>query len=123
MWAPEESTQGREEKNGDEHLDMLTPLLQQLGFGGPAGLCVGYFAKKAAKMTALLLGCLFVLLQVLAYYNIVSINWGGVSQAFDTAAETGVFENAMASLKRVLLHNVPFGAAFMGGVAVGAKKG
>lgn len=102
---------------------MLTPLLQQLGFGGVAGVCVGYFAKKAAKTMALLLGCLFVLLQVLAYYQIVSINWGGVSGAFDTAAETGVFDSAMASLMKVLLHNIPFGAAFLGGFAIGAKKG
>lgn len=97
--------------------------MQQLGFGGLAGLCVGYFVKKAARMMALLLGCLFVLLQVLAYYQIVAINWGGVSTAFDTAAGTGVFSNAMASLTRVLLHNLPFGAAFMGGFALGAKKG
>jgi uncharacterized membrane protein (Fun14 family) len=104
-------------------LEYLTPLLQQLGFGGIAGLCVGYFTKKAAKVLALLLGCLFILLQVLAYYNIVSINWGGVSSAWDSAAESGAIEGALGSLTTVLLHNLPFGAAFLAGFAIGVKKG
>ena len=71
---------------------MLTPLLQQLGFGGLAGLCVGYFAKKAAKMTALLLGCPFVLLQVLAHCQHRVYQLGGVSQASIPRQRPGVRE-------------------------------
>jgi len=38
-----------------------------LGFGGITGAIVGYTAKKVTKVVAILLGLVFILIQVLVY--------------------------------------------------------
>ncbi len=104
-------------------MGILGPLIQQLGFGGICGFCVGYFAKKVAKVTAFLIGGMFVLLQILIYYNIASVNWGAMGDAFEAGAKSGALDSAVGSLMKVLLHNLPFGAAFTGGLVLGLKRG
>ncbi len=104
-------------------MDFLVPLVQQFGFGGIAGFCVGLFFKKVAKLTAILFGLFFVLLQILAYHNFVQINWGAAGDAFEGAASSGVMQDALGRLMTILLHNLPLGAAFTGGLYMGLKKG
>ena len=97
--------------------------LSSLGFGGFAGLVVGYAAKKIAKLTALLLGVLFILVQVLAYNGYISINWGEVQHS---AEGVWIDPRGMTLADRawtIVTANLPFGAAFVGGFALGFKLG
>jgi uncharacterized membrane protein (Fun14 family) len=95
----------------------------QLGFGGMAGAVVGYAAKKIAKLTAILLGLLFILLQVLAYNGYISINWGAVQ---DSAHEVWADPSGVTLADRawaMLTANLPFGGAFVAGFLLGFKLG
>jgi len=54
-------------------VEILTPLLTQLGVGGIAGLCTGYALKKIGKLIAVILGIAFIGLELLAYKGIISV--------------------------------------------------
>jgi uncharacterized membrane protein (Fun14 family) len=95
----------------------------QLGFGGMAGVCVGYTAKKIAKLAALLLGLLFLLVQLLASYGYISIDWNAVERS---AHEVWIDPSGVTLTDRLwamLTHNLPFGGAFIAGFALGFKLG
>ena len=100
----------------------FVPLIQQLGLGGITGAVAGYAFKKVTKLVAIGLGLLFIILQLLAYKHFISINWGEVGHtAAPHVAEGG--RSAIATIWRVLTHNLPFGASFAGGFYLGFKKG
>ena len=59
-------------------VDVLTPLLIQLGVGGIAGLCTGYALKKIGKLIAVILVLVFIALELLAYKDIISIGYSAL---------------------------------------------
>lgn len=94
-----------------------------VGFGGAAGLVVGFATKKITKFVAIGLGVLFILIQVLAYYRFISVNWGEVE-----AQATGFLidshgNSAAEQFWNMVTSNLPFGAAFAAGFAIGFKQG
>lgn len=56
--------------------------VQELSFGTLMGLCAGYFAKKTGRLVAIVIGGLFVFLQILAYEGIVKVDWSKISNAY-----------------------------------------
>ena len=101
---------------------VIVPLVQQLGLGGIAGAIVGFAFKKVAKIIAVLLGVVFILLQYLAYKNAIVINWGEVTGAAAPHLADGG-KDVAAGVWQVLTHNIPFGAAFTAGFLLGFRKG
>ena len=94
-----------------------------LGFGGAAGLAVGYTAKKVTKLAAIALGLAFILVQVLAYNGLITINWGAVET---TAAGVWSDPHGVTLADRawsILSANLPFGGGFAAGFALGFKMG
>ena len=97
--------------------------LASLGFGGVAGLVVGYAAKKVTKVVAVTLGVVFILLQVLVYNELISVNWGAVQH---TAQQVWTDPHGVTLADRVwaiLTANLPFGGGFVTGFALGFKLG
>lgn len=97
--------------------------LAQLGFGGVAGAAVGYTAKKVTKLIAILLGATFILVQVLVHYGLISVNWGAVESS---AQGVWVGPDGVTLADRawaMLRDQIPFGAAFVAGFALGFKMG
>jgi uncharacterized membrane protein (Fun14 family) len=107
----------------DSIMTYIGPIIQQLGFGGIMGFCVGYASKKIAKTAVILIGIIFICIQFLAYYGWVEPHWDKAAHAVEQGAQSGVFESAFSSCMRVLVKNLPFGAAFIGGFWLGMKKG
>ncbi|MGL4610581.1 MAG: FUN14 domain-containing protein [Trueperaceae bacterium] len=99
------------------------PYIQQLGFGGIAGFVVGYALKKVGKIVAIALGVLFVILQILAYYGFVSINWIEVQDKVDPLLETNSLNAMWQGLLNILTHNFVAGLAFVPGLILGLKRG
>ncbi len=95
----------------------------QLGFGGIAGAVVGYASKKVAKLTALLLGVVFIILQLLAYNGYISIDWGAVETSAQHAWVNPQGVTMADRLWAMLSANLPFGAAFGAGFVIGFKLG
>lgn len=99
------------------------PYLGQLTFGALAGFSVGYALKKVGKLLALLLGVLFVFLQILAHYGFVSIDWLRVQESVDPLLGAESLREAWRSLVGLLTANVPFAAAFIPGMMLGLRRG
>ncbi|KAF9564435.1 hypothetical protein CPC08DRAFT_760254 [Agrocybe pediades] len=59
--------------------------MYELGFGTVAGVCAGVFVKKGAKALAWFLGGIFVLLQYMRSASLLTVDWGRVSQRFESA--------------------------------------
>ena len=100
--------------------NLLTPLVGELGIGGVGGFLVGFAIKKAAKIMALIIGLFFLSLQYLAYKNIITIDYGAI-QLFANEL-LGQTAGAKTWLTDFIV-NVPFGAAFVGGLYIGLQRG
>jgi uncharacterized membrane protein (Fun14 family) len=103
--------------------ELLGGPLATLGFGGAAGAVVGYTAKKLTKLAAILLGSLFILLQLLVYFGFVDVRWDavqGTAQQVWTDADGVTLAD---KVWEVLAANLPFGGGFAAGFALGFKVG
>ena len=103
--------------------EFLPDSLPTLGFGGIAGLIVGYSAKKLTKLAALALGVLFIVLQLLAYYGFVTVNWGAVQGTAEVAWRSPEGATLVERGQQVLMANLPFAGGFAVGFALGFKIG
>jgi uncharacterized membrane protein (Fun14 family) len=105
----------------------LTGLLHEyggsLGFGGVAGLVVGYTAKKMTKLVALALGAAFILVQALSYSGLISVNWGAVQDTAQGVWSDGQGVTVADRAWAILTANLPFGGAFVAGFALGFRLG
>lgn len=104
-------------------LSGLAPHLQQLSFGAVAGFLAGYALKKVGKVMALVVGLLFVSVQVLAYYGFVTVHWQEVQDTFDPLLEASSLNRAWQGLLGLLTYNVTFVAAFVPSLVLGLKRG
>ncbi len=109
--------------NGSPFGELLSGPFAALGFGGVAGAIVGYTAKKVTKLVALLLGAVFIVIQLLAYQGFLTVNWHAVQT---TAEGVWVDPQGVTLADRIwamLSANLPFGGAFIAGFALGFKMG
>jgi uncharacterized membrane protein (Fun14 family) len=103
--------------------DLITPYLGQLSFGFIAGIAVGYALKKIGKIAAIILGLLFIAVQVLAYFGLVEVDWLRIQQAADPLLQKDNLQRMWDGLISLLTGNVPFAAAFIPGLLIGLRFG
>ncbi len=97
----------------------LLPFLTEGGISMLLGIAVGIAARTAMRWALILLAIFFVLLQVLAYQGVVSIDWGAFAKVLhdfvlNISSDTGV--------GAIVKHKLPSAAAFMAGWYLGLKK-
>ena len=99
---------------------VATPLIYQLGVGAVLGFLVGYAAKKALKILAVLLGLIAALLIYLGHIGVLSVNYdllyeylNDMFQGFGEISKVLVF----------LSGTLPFAGSFVLGAVIGFKKG
>ena len=105
------------------NLEVLGPYIQQISFGFVAGFVVGYAFKKVGKMLAIALGLIFILLQVLAYYGFITINWATVQDRVNPILEQESLKSIWQNILAILTYNISFAAAFIPAFIIGLKKG
>ncbi len=103
--------------------DLLAGPAGGLGFGGMAGLVVGYTAKKLTKLVALALGVAFILVQALVYLGVIEVNWTVVQSAAEGAWQDTEGVTLADRAWDVLVANLPFGGDLLAGFAIGFKIG
>ncbi len=103
--------------------EQLIPVAAQVTLGGALGFCVGYLMKKVGKLVALFLGFTFALLQVLAYFEVISINWAPVATWWDQVRRPENLERQWQVVHGVLFANVPALVGAVPGLILGLKKG
>lgn len=104
-------------------LTLVLPWVQQLGFGAVAGFIAGYALKKVGKVVAIVLGLLFVALQLLAWSGFISVDWGVIQKQVDPLLEGESLERSWRGLLSMLTYNIPFAAAFVPAFILGVKRG
>jgi uncharacterized membrane protein (Fun14 family) len=104
-------------------LSSLLPWIEQIGFGLVAGFVAGYALKKLGKLVALVVGVLFVALQLLAWSGYVTIQWGRLQQDVEPLLAASSLNEAWRSLLTVMTHNLPFAASFVPGFVIGLRRG
>ena len=104
-------------------MDLLAGSAGSITFGSVAGLVVGYTAKKATKLAALILGAIFILLQLLVYFDVVEVRWEVVQTTAETVWQDAEGVTLADRAWEVVSANLPFGGGFAAGFAVGFKLG
>jgi uncharacterized membrane protein (Fun14 family) len=104
-------------------LTTLAPYLEQISFGLIAGFASGYAFKKLGKLMAFAVGLLFIALQILAFYGLVTINWGEIQSRVDPLLEAESLRQFWQGLLSVLTFNITFAAAFVPGFLLGMRRG
>merc|ERR1712000_209802 len=82
--------------------NLVGPIVGQLGFGGVMGFATGYAFKKAAKITVMIVGGSFVILQGLSYSGVIQLDWKsiekGVHQTLDRTGDGKVDQNDLSTM-------------------------
>ena len=100
--------------------DLLSPLYMELGLGGAGGFLVGYSVKKVAKILVAIIGFLYLGMYYLASRGIIEIDYLALGRSIPGMQGQAVgLQVGFASL----VAHAPFGAAFVGGVYLGLRKG
>lgn len=99
------------------------PFVEQIGFGALAGFVAGYALKKVGKVLAIVVGLVFVTVQLLAYFGYVTVEWGQVQSDVDPLLGAESLGAAWRALLSALTYNLPFAAAFVPAFVIGLKRG
>lgn len=101
----------------------VLPWVEQLAFGAVAGFVAGYAVKKVGKFVALGLGLLFIAVQLLAWWGVISVNWSLVQESVDPLLRSESLDRGWRGLVGVLTYNIPFAAAFVPAFILGIRRG
>ena len=94
-------------------MDSYLPFLGTLGLGGFLGWATATFIKTTARLVGCVLGLVFILMQVLAYYGIAQWHWEAISHA--TAPLAHAAQHNSGTLWKILTYNLPFAGGFGAG--------
>ena len=64
----------------DSMIQAAGPFVGQFALGGVLGFAAGFAIKKVGKIVVIIVGLAFILLQVLAYYGIIEIDWAPIAR-------------------------------------------
>ncbi|MFC4452938.1 FUN14 domain-containing protein [Deinococcus sonorensis] len=98
----------------------LFGVLPELSLGAIFGYCAGYAIKKIGRMTLLLVGLLFLAVQILAWQGLVTVHWSELQARAAPWLQQGGQQLSGWGLK-VLTTNLPFGGAFVAALLVGLR--
>ncbi|CAM3748925.1 FUN14 domain-containing protein [Deinococcus frigens] len=101
-------------------LDALRPLLPDLSVGALLGFATALALKAVGRIVLIVVGLLFIALQLLSYFDLISINWLHLQSVAEPALKQGS-EQGAAWFQRVLLANLPFAGAFTAGFLLGLR--
>jgi uncharacterized membrane protein (Fun14 family) len=100
----------------------LTPYLPALSMGFLAGLAVGFTLKVVGKILAILIGLIFIALQLLAYEHLVQINWAGIQQMVAPHLTPQAVQGSAQQFLSIVTHNLPFAGAFIPGFWLAIRR-
>lgn len=101
-------------------IDSLWPVVGSLGLGGLLGWASASFLRTTARMVGCILGLVFILMQVLAYYGIAEWHWDLLQKAVAPAEHAA--RHSASLLWKILTYNLPFGGGFAAGFWMGMKR-
>lgn len=101
-------------------MDWLLPFAGTLGIGGILGWAAANFLKTTARMLGCIIGLVFILMQVMAYYGIAEWHWDALAKAASPAGQAAKAGGGL--LWKIMTYNLPFAGGFAGGFWWGLRK-
>ena len=99
----------------------ILPLLPPLSLGALLGFAAGYAVKFVGRIALIIAGLLFVAVQLLSYFDLVSVNWLRLEALSGPWLQNGG-QSVWTWLTGVLTRDLPFSAAFVGGLLLGLRR-
>ncbi|MCP2013807.1 putative membrane protein (Fun14 family) [Deinococcus sp. HSC-46F16] len=100
--------------------EALRSVLPDLSVGALLGFATGLALRKVGRLALIALGLLFVAVQLLASWDLLSVNWPRVQALAEPVLRQGG-EAGAAWLGRVLTANLPFAGAYTAGLVLGLR--
>lgn len=104
-------------------MEVIQPYIGQLTFGGLAGFAVGFAIKTVGRWTAIIVGLIFVVVQVLASMGYIEVDWTRIQRDVEPLLQQEQVRTAWDALVGVLTTNLPFSGAFIAGLLLGLRRG
>ena len=98
--------------------ESLAPIIFPLCIGGIGGILIGYVLRKFFKLS-LILGVFVFALIVLAYTNVINVDYVGLSEI---ASNFVIAINPALDMLTPLLAHIPFIASLIFGFFVGLRR-
>lgn len=98
----------------------LINILGQISFGLIAGYLFGFLLKRYGATIALIIGVTFVVVEVLSYYGIVTVNWSNLQDGMSPVSN--FFSQLGSNLGNLLSNNIAFAVAFVPSVIIGFRQ-
>ena len=105
---------------GASLLDALRPALPDLSVGALLGFATGVALRHVGRVVLIVVGVLFITLQLRAYFDLLTVNWLRLQTLTEPWLRQGS-EQGASWLGRVLTANLPFAGAFTAGLLVGLR--
>ncbi len=94
-------------------MDFILPFFGTLGIGGLLGWAAASFIKTTGRIVGCIIGAVFILMQVLAYYGIAQWHWENLEQAVGPAEQAA--RGGFSFLWKIMTYNLPFAGGFGAG--------
>ncbi len=107
----------------DVDITTLMPFLGQLSLGGFLGFATGYAIKKISKVLIIIIGVLFVLMQLAANQGYINIDWLKIQDTLNPFFEPNNINQGWRGLLDRLTADLPFAGGFVAMLIVGLKQG
>ncbi|MEA3403005.1 MAG: FUN14 domain-containing protein [Armatimonadota bacterium] len=99
----------------------LPAIVSTLGVGGLLGYGAGVAVKSVTRLVGCLIGVLFILMQVLAYYGLAEWHWDRIAELV-TGPAASAAQVASAKLWKILTYNLPFTGGFAAGFYMAMRR-
>lgn len=92
----------------------------RLGFSFLAGFCIGSFVRAALRVVAIAVGFWLLMTVLLAYFDLVVVDWNAISGVWDRFAAN--VEKEWGTFQTFLTGSLPAAGLAVGGLAVGLRR-
>lgn len=92
----------------------------RLGFSFLAGFCIGSFVRAALKVVAIAVGFWLLMTMLLAYFDLVVVDWNAISGVWDRFAAN--IEKEWGTFQTFLTGSLPAAGLAIGGLAIGLRR-
>ena len=95
-------------------------MLPDLSVGALLGFATGVAVKFVGRIALIVVGLLFIAVQLLAWTGIITVDWLKLQSLTEPILQRGK-EDGVPWVLKMLTANIPFAGAFLAGLALGLR--